>query len=273
MKTHATIVIATLLFFSTLPSFGQSVKHIQINTKVLSMPLDATALKEAGLTLDSTASMSNLGIITIEKASALLAKLESAPGCTLWAAPSILTKSGQRATSQSTREFLYPTEFTTAKLSTGSNDKPVQLSPGQGISAAPVMPTAFEMRPTGFRLEIEPVISQDGGIIDMNLSPELASFAGFVNYSSPIKAAVADKDGKIQEVMLTENSVMQPVFDTVRTVTSASVPNEHVLVLGGANGGLLPSATAKPDLKQEAKLEGKPTHAVFFFIQAKVTTP
>lgn len=34
-----------------------------------------------------------------------------------------------------------------------------------------------------------------------------------------------------------------------------------------------PSATAKPDLKQEAKLDGKPTHAVFFFIQAKVTTP
>lgn len=63
------------------------------------------------------------------------------------------------------------------------------------------------------------------------------------------------------------------MFDIVKTNTAARVPSGHVLVLGGANGGTLPSATTKPDLKQQARLEGGPTHAVFFFIQAKIATP
>lgn len=271
MKTNTTL--AALILSFSLSAAAQEAKQVQINTKVLSVPLDAAALRDAGLSFDAGESMANLGIVSLEKAAAAIAKLEKMPGASLLNAPSTTTKSGQRTRAESFREFIYPTEFSTAKFSPPASDKPVTLSPGQGLSAAPALPTAFEMRPTGFRLEAEPVISQDGASIDMNLSAETTSFAGFVNYSSPIKAAVADKDGKIQEVTLTENLVQQPVFDSVRTTLAATFRSGQVLVLGGASGGTLPSAKTQPDLKQEAKLEGKPTHAVFFFIQAKVFTP
>lgn len=270
MKTHP-IVFALLSAFA-LPLAAQ-VKDIQINAKVVSVPLDPAALRDAGLTLDSDATVSNLGIIPLEKAAAMLAKLEKMPGHTLLNAPSIVTKSGMRATSESMREFIYPTEYVSAKLSTGTGDKPILVAPGQALAATPSIPRSFEMRPTGFRMELEPVISPDGIMIDMNLAPELVTFEGFINYSTPIKAVAADKDGKLTETVLTENQILQPVFNTVKTRTSATMPSGHVLVLGGANGGSLPSAISKPDLKQEAKLDGKPTHAVFFFIQAKVFTP
>lgn len=271
MKT--TSIITTLIVALTLSAAAQEVKHIQINTKVLSVPLDAAALREAGLSFDAGESMSNLGIIPLDKAAATIAKLEKMPGSSLLNAPTITTKSGQRSTVQNVREFIYPSGYIPSKFSPPSGDKPVQVGPGQGIAAAPAVPEDFEMRPVGFRLEVDPVVSQDGSRIEMNLAPELIGFAGFVNYSSPIKAVVADKDGKAQEVILTENKVVQPVFETLKTVTAASIPSTHVLVLGGASGGTLPSATTPPDLKREAKLEGKPTHAVFFFIQAKVFTP
>jgi|GEM_PF-1644071 len=270
MKTnHITLA---LLLITALPLAAQ-VKEVQINTKVVSVPLDPVALRDAGLTLDSAATVSNLGIIPAEKAAALLAKLEKMPGHTLLNAPSMVTKSGVRSTCESVREFIYPTEFTPPKLSTESSDKAVQLTPGQVIAATPTTPRSFEMRTTGFRLELELTINPDGTIIEMNLAPELVTFEGFVNYGSPIKAVAADKDGKLTEAVLTENQVLQPVFSTIKTTIGVSIPSGHVLVLGGANGGSLPAATSKPDLKQEAKLDGKPTHAVFFFIQAKVVTP
>lgn len=270
MKTHITL-LSLLLTLST--SVFAQVKEVQINTKVVSVPLDATSLRDVGLTLDSTAAVSKLGIIPVEKAAEVLAKLEKLPGHTLLNAPSITTKSGTRATSQSTREFIYPTEFVPPRFSPAAGDKPVTLAPGQALTASPTTPESFEMRPTGFRLEIESVISPDGSTLDLNLAPELTTFEGFINYGSPIKAATLDKDGKLQETVLTENQVLQPVFSTVKTSTSATIPSGHVLVLGSASGGTLPSAASKPDLKQEAKLDSKPTHAVFFFIQAKVFTP
>lgn len=269
MKTPITLL--TLLTLGTT-AFAQA-KDIQFNTKVVSVPLDAAALREVGLTLDSSAAVSKLGVIPVEKAAEVLAKLEKLPGHTLLNAPSITTKSGQRATSQSTREFIYPTEFAPPRFSPAAGDKPLTLAPGQAVTASPSAPTSFEMRPTGFRLEIEPVMSPDGNTLDLNLAPELTTFDGFINFGSPVKAAALDKDGNLQEVILTENQVLQPVFSTLKVTTSTTLPSGHVLVLGSASGGTLPSAASKPDLKQEAKLDGKPTHAVFFFIQAKVFTP
>ena len=35
-------------------------------------------------------------------------------------------------------------------------------------------------------LEVEPIIGPDGYTIDLNLSPEVVEFDGFINYGSPI---------------------------------------------------------------------------------------
>ncbi|MBK8038451.1 MAG: hypothetical protein IPK22_15170 [Verrucomicrobiaceae bacterium] len=272
MKTHLTLLLSLLLPLSTASADGGP-KQVQFNTKIVSVPLDPAALRDAGLTLDSPDAMSNLGVLTAEKAAAVLLKLEKMPGHSLLLAPSFATKGGVRATSESTREFIYPTEFTPPKLSTESSDKAVQLTPGQVIAATPTTPRNFEMRMTGFKLEIEPTVGPDGKTIELNLSPELVTFEGFMNFSSPIKAVAADKDGKLSEAVLTENQVFQPVFSTMKTTTGVTVMSGNVLVLGHGGSGQLPSATTKPDLTKLADPAAKPTHAVFFFIQAKIIGP
>ena len=272
MKPYAITILTAFLAFNT--ASGQS-KQVQINTKVVSIPLDAALLRDAGLTLDAAPGLSNLGVISTEKVAAMIAKLEKAPGVVLLAAPSLVTKSGTRATAESTRELIYPTKFDPPKLSSTSDAKPVQPAPGQIVAATPTSPTQFEMRQFGVRIECEPTISADGSIIELTLAPELVTFEGFVNYGSPIKAVATDKDGKMLEGTLTENQIMQPVFQVVKTTTGVSIPNGHCLILGGQGGSANPlNATGqKPNLSQVAHPEQKSANVVFFFIQAKVITP
>lgn len=272
MKPHLATLLCLLLAL-TAASADNGPKQVQFNTKIVSVPLDPAALRDAGLTLDSPEAMSNLGIITAEKAAAVLLRLEKMPGHSLFIAPSFSTKSGARATGQSTREFIFPTEFVPPKLTPAAEEKTVQLTPGQVVAATPATPRSFEMRPTGFRLEIEPVIGADLTTIDLNLAPQLVTFEGFMNYSGPIKAVAADKDGKLSETILAENQVFQPVFSTMETRTSVTMTSGHVLVLGHGGSGQLASASTKPDLTKMADPAAKPTHAVFFFIQAKVIGP
>ena len=269
MKTHTTLL--ALLFALTATAADDGPKQVQFNTKIVSVPLDPVALRDAGLTLDSPDAMSNLGVISAEKAAAVLLKLEKMPGHSLLLVPSFATKGGTRASGESTREFIYPTEFTPPKLSTEAGDKAVQLTPGQVIAATPATPRNFEMRMTGFKLEIEPTVGPDGKTIELNLAPELVTFEGFMNYSSPIKAVAADKDGKLSEAVLTENQVFQPVFSTFQTTTGVTVTSGNVLVLGHSGSSAL--STSKPDLTKMADPAAKPTHAVFFFIQAKIIGP
>lgn len=272
MKTPILALLTFLALGATQAAKGQ---QVQINTKVLSIPLDAALLKEAGLTLDAAEGLSNLGVISGAKVTALLARLEKTQGVTVLTVPSIVTKAGTRATAESTREFIYPTEFTPPKLSNATELKTLQSVPSQGIAASPSAPTAFEMRRTGVRVECEPTLGKDGTTIDLKLAPELVTFEGFINYGNAVNAAVADKDGRFSQVTLTENQVLQPVFQTVRTVTVATIPSGHCLILGGqgAGAGALPAAGQKPDLFQIAQPGRPSSHVIFFFVQSKVFTP
>ncbi|MFN0080513.1 MAG: hypothetical protein ACKVY0_28940 [Prosthecobacter sp.] len=271
MKKHVTAFTALLL---ALGSIQAADKQVQINCKVLSVPLDAPALKEAGLTLDASAGMTNLGIVSVDKVAALLAKLEKSPGVSLLSAPSVTTKERQRTTMESVREFIYPTEFEPAKITNAPEAKPVQLALGQVIAAMPTTPKSFEMRPVGMRIELEASITPEGAI-SLNMAPELVTFEGFVNYGAPIKAVAADKDGKLQEAVLTENQIQQPLFHRFKSVTAVVLPDTHCVILGGQGGssGPLPAAGQKPDPAQTANSAQKGTHLVFFIIQAKIVTP
>jgi Flp pilus assembly secretin CpaC len=87
---------------------------------------------------------------------------------------SVCTKSGQRATSESVQEFLYPTEFNEVK-----GRQPSSPPVPAGLTGVDV-PTAkvFEMRPVGLRLEVDPVLSADASMIDLNLAPEAVIHLG-----------------------------------------------------------------------------------------------
>lgn len=272
MKIH-TAYIAFLLSASGL-TFAQSpVKQLVISAKVVRVPVGSPAIKETGLVFDANGAPANLGVITTEKAAVMLAALEKAEGASIMGVPSVTTNSGLRAKVESVHEVSYPTEFEPAKLVNADPGKPVQLAPGQTMAALPAEPKSFEMRPVGFRMEFEAMLDRQGQI-NLNLAPELVTFMGFLNYGSPIKAAVVDKDGKLSEVVLTENRIPQAVFHRAKVSTSAKLRSGEVLVLGGMGGSEGPQLEAgqKPDAAQSvASLPSNPSNVVFFFIQAKLT--
>ena len=94
----------------------------------------------------------------------------------------IVTRSGQRAKIESIREYIYPTEWDPAEAPqklTGPIDRDAAIM-------TPATPTAYEMRPVGNSLEIDPVIAADGEHLDLNLAPELVEFHGMKDWGHDV---------------------------------------------------------------------------------------
>lgn len=93
-----------------------------------------------------------------------------------------LARTGQRATTESIEEFIYPTEYEPAEApgtveikgdAEGEAAKKIRRD-----SAIGPTPTAFETRNLGATLEIEPTLSSDGKIIDLRFVPEIVYHVG-----------------------------------------------------------------------------------------------
>ncbi len=177
------------------------------------------------------------GVFTNPEFQIVLRALNQSKGVDLVSAPKVTTKSGQRATIEIVREFRYPSEY----------DLP-QVQASQGSVFAPVVPTtptAFEMKPTGITLEVEPTVGPDGYTIDLVLAPRVVEFDGFINYGSPISASVAGVIGftpppdpliilgPSTQILATQNVINQPVFSTREVTTSVSVYDGQTVVIGG----------------------------------------
>ncbi|WP_265596152.1 hypothetical protein [Verrucomicrobium sp. BvORR106] len=139
---------------------------------------------------------------------------------------SCATRSGQRCAVESVREHIYPTEYkenTEKGLSTldlsGVQSKDPRFSLVQE-PATTLNPKAFEMRPVGARMEIEPVLSEDGQVVDVNVAPELVRYAGKVEYGS------ANINNKL--VPLTE----QPVFVSNKITTAVTLHSGQTALIG-----------------------------------------
>lgn len=139
---------------------------------------------------------------------------------------SCATRSGQRCTIESVREHIYPTEYkentekglTTLDLS-GVQSKDPRFSLVQEPSTT-LNPKAFEMRPVGARIELEPVLSEDGQMVDVNMAPELVRYAGKVEYGS------ANINNRL--VPLTE----QPVFISNKITTAVTLRSGQTALIG-----------------------------------------
>ncbi|MEZ0386295.1 MAG: M56 family metallopeptidase [Verrucomicrobium sp.] len=174
------------------------------------------------------------GVLTQEQGQKLMAFIRSDNGVqNLTAAPSVTTRSGQRTHVEMVREFIYPTEF----------DPPQVLQPPQGgdgkvnpalanLPVMPTTPTAFEMRPVGLHMEYDPTVLPDN-THRIELYWQITEFLGFMNYGTPIKTTATDRDGKVQELIISENKVQQPVFETMKLTTSFDVPDGGYVVIGG----------------------------------------
>lgn len=119
--------------------------------------------------------------------------------------------------------------------------------------ATPTTPTAFETRNTGVTLEAEPTVGPDGNTIELNLSPEVVEFDGFVNYGSPILSPSSSAFQAIQtqaigavgaattgyiplsqpERLITPNIINQPIFSVRKVTTGVTVWDGQTVALGG----------------------------------------
>ncbi|MDZ4289993.1 MAG: type II and III secretion system protein, partial [Prosthecobacter sp.] len=177
--------------------------------------------------------LSVAGIFTDPQFGVVIRALAQRKGVDLMSAPSVTTKGGQRATIEVIREFIYPTEFDPPQIPTNVGAAVGGLGGGaSSVPVTPTTPTAFEMRPVGVRMEVDPVIGADGLTIDLNLAPEVTEFDGFINYGSPIYQ-VTTTAGIPSRIELTPNIINQPVFSTRKVQTAVTVWDGQTVALGG----------------------------------------
>jgi general secretion pathway protein D len=184
--------------------------------------------------------LSLAGIFTDPQFQLVMRGLSQKKGVDLMSAPSVTTKGGTRATMEVTREFIYPTEFDPPQLPQGGGGGGGGLlGTATTMIATPTTPTAFEMRQTGVKLEAEPTVGPDGNTIELNLSPEVVEFDGFINYGSPINAPgslVTDIFGAVTRnppSVITPNVINQPIFSVRKVTTGVTVWDGQTVVLGG----------------------------------------
>jgi general secretion pathway protein D len=223
------------------------------------------------------------GVFTDPQFQVVLRALSQSKGVDLLAAPTIVTKSGQRANISLIREFIYPTEFDPPQIPQQIGGNIPGFFAGTVAPPAnpvtPATPTAFEKRDVGMSLEVEPVISADNTTVDLSLSPSDVEFEGFIDYGTPIKftGTTAPTDE-----IATENHIFQPVFRSNKVTTSVSVWDGNTIVIGGVMyetkediNDKVPFLGSIPILGRafQSKVSQLKRKNVIFFVSARVIDP
>lgn len=187
--------------------------------------------------------MSLTGLFSDGEVKMIMRGLSQKKGTDLMTAPSVTAKSGQKATIEIVREFIYPTEYeppelpntvgTTGTISTGVGGLLGGGSSSSSFPVTPATPTAFETRNTGVTLEIEPTIGENDFVIDLRFVPEIVEFEGFINYGSPIQSNGTDALGNTITTVITENRIEMPVFSARRVNTALTIYDGYTVAVGG----------------------------------------
>lgn len=111
----------------------------------------------------------------------------------------VICRSGERATTESIKESIYPTEY----------EPPGYDPPAKQPSTWPIssVPCAFETRNIGSHLEIEPAIQTGRKLVDLRLAPEL-----IWHHDDTIWSEFKDTQGNVSQVKM-------PNFYTIRINT------------------------------------------------------
>ncbi len=222
------------------------------------------------------------GVLSDPQFQTVVRALSQAKGADLITRPSIVTRSGQRATVDIIREFPYPTEYDPPEIPQNFNGGGGGGQAPASFPVTPAHPTAFEVRNLGTHLEVEPVVGEDNFTVELNISPEFVQFEGFINYGSPILTSGTDLLGNVQSVELTENRILQPVFKTLRENTSVVVWDNATVVIGGLIEDRTTIVSDKVPLFGDTPLLGRffrskgverNLRAVMFFVKVNVIDP
>ncbi|MFV0414922.1 MAG: Amuc_1098 family type IV pilus outer membrane protein [Chthoniobacterales bacterium] len=189
------------------------------------------------------------GIFTNPQFQVLIRGLSQKKGVDLMTAPTVTTKSGQKATIRVSRRFFYPTEFDPPQIpqsttSVSRSGDPIFLLTAQESAPPPTVtpshPSGWTERDIGVSMDVEPIIGPDSYTIDITLTPQVVDFDGFINYGSSINAVgysrPAELGGLISvpgAIALTDNVINQPIFSTRRVTTQVTIWDGQTVALGG----------------------------------------
>ncbi len=181
------------------------------------------------------------GLFSDGQVQMIMRGLAQKKGSDLMTAPSVTARSGQKATIEVIREFIYPIEYEPPQVPQNiggggggfNNNNGGQQQAPQSIPVTPASPVAWETRNTGVTLEIEPNIGENDFVIDIRFLPQIVEFEGFVNYGSPILAPSVDADGNPITLVVTENRIEMPVFSKRSVDTSLTIYDGYTVAVGG----------------------------------------
>ena len=173
------------------------------------------------------------GVLTNPQFQVVLRALNQKKGVDLISSPKITVSSGKKATITIAKDFPYPDEYLPPQ---------VPQTQGGGVNPAiPATPASFKRRNVGVELEVEPLVGSDQKKIELKLSPQIVEFQGFVNYGNPIFSQAPNvigigqgvATGSTTQVLLTENTINQPIFSVRQVNTQVVLHPGQTVVLGG----------------------------------------
>jgi len=178
------------------------------------------------------------GIFTNPQFQVVIRALNQKKGIDLMSAPTVTTKSGNKAVVNIIREFRYPTEFNPPQIPQTVNN---QTGVASGFQTSPIItpttPSAFDTRNLGVTLEVTPTVGADGYTIDLDLAPEVVDFDGFINYGTPIRGlASSSAFGQLSpptSVVISPNVINQPIFSTRKVTTNVTIWDGMTISIGG----------------------------------------
>jgi general secretion pathway protein D len=258
------------------------------NFAISANALDALLLPGLGQVAGVAPSAFGLaGVFTNPQFQVVIRALNQKKGVDLLSAPSVTTKSGQRAIIEVIRELRYPRTYSQPQvpsISSSTTNVPGFASTVP-VVVTPTTPQDWETRNTGVTLEVEPVVGGDATTIDLNLIPQVVEFEGFINYGSPIFGIGINTVGVLSQnssVLLTENTINQPVFSTRKVTTSVSVYDGQTVVLGGLMREDVQKTEDKVPIIGDIPLVGRAFRTnteqhtkknLVIFVTAKIITP
>lgn len=189
------VLIALTLISCGIATGDQNPQQIRISLQFIEVP-------HATLT-DMLAGPAKSGQALHDKAVAL----SHQGGAKLLETCMVICRSGRKASLETIREEIYPTEYTPPRL-------PCDLSTSSRASDPPVnpalrTPTAFDTRNTGVTFEVEATSTADG-MIDLRLIPEIVTRLRLETSMEHV-----DQWG--------DASIRMPIYETMRFNTSISV--------------------------------------------------
>ena len=127
---------------------------------------------------------------------------------------SVTTRSGQRAKVESIKEVIYPTEYE-PPIAEGVKG----MDGEKKEKIAPPTPTAFEMRPVGTTLEVDPIVGLDGVTVELNIAPEIV-------YQNEDRVFAVWKSKEVESI------ISMPEFYTLKMSTSITMLSGQTQLAG-----------------------------------------